>query len=309
MSNSVILSIISPVYQAEKIVDELVHRITNEVEKITPSYEIILIEDGSEDKSWDRIELNCQKNNKVKGVKFSRNFGQHYAISAGLRHASGKWVVVMDCDLQDNPIYIKDLYTKALEGFDIVYTTKASRKHGLFKDFVAKMYFAFFNWLSEQKQDHKTGAYSIISRKVVDAFCEIRDFHRHYLPILQLIGFKSTSIHIVHENRFEGKSSYTFMKLFKLASHGIVSQSDKLLRISIGVGFVLFFLSMIWVAYLITVYFTIGSQPGYTSLMAMLLLSTGLTLMSIGITGIYIGKIFEQVKERPLYFVDKRINI
>lgn len=309
MSPSTTLSIVSPVFQAENIVDELVFRIVHEVQAITPSYEVILVEDGSDDGSWNKIEMNCKKNSNVKGIKLSRNFGQHYAISAGLQYASGQWVVVMDCDLQDNPKYIKTLYEKALEGYDIVYTTKASRNHSFVKDLIARVYFFIFNWLSDQGQGFKTGAYSIISRKVVNAFCEIKDFHRHYLPILKLVGFKSTSVHIVHEKRFEGKSSYTFFKLLKLAVHGIVSQSDKLLRLSIGIGFILFLASMVWATYLVIAYFIHGAQPGYTSLMAMLLLSTGLTLMSIGITGIYIGKIFEQVKERPLYFVDKVVNI
>jgi polyisoprenyl-phosphate glycosyltransferase len=309
MIDTMVLSIVSPVYQAENIVDALVLRITQEVEKITPSYEIILVEDGSRDESWNKIELNCQRNRKVKGIKLSRNFGQHYAISAGLGNASGQWVVVMDCDLQDNPKYIKDLYEKAQEGYDIVYTAKTKRQHSFFKDIIANAYFFIFNYLSDQKQDDKTGAYSIISRKVVDAFCQIKDFHRHYLPILQLVGFKSTIINIEHEKRFEGKSSYNFLKLLKLATHGIVSQSDKLLRVSISIGFILFILSFLWAGYIIVMYFVRGAQPGYTSIMAMLLLSTGLILMSIGIAGIYIGKIFEQVKGRPLYFVDKKVNI
>jgi glycosyltransferase involved in cell wall biosynthesis len=286
MIDSTVLSIVSPVYQAEKIV-----------------------EDGSRDASWDKIELNCMKNAKVKGIKFSRNFGQHYAISAGLQCASGQWVVVMDCDLQDNPKYIKDLYKKAQEGYDIVYTAKTKRQHNFIKDIIARAYFFIFNYLSDQKQDDRTGAYSIISRKVTDAFCQIKDFHRHYLPILQLLGFKSTIISIEHEKRYEGKSTYNFLKLLKLASHGIVSQSDKLLRVSISLGFVLFVLSFIWAAYIILMYFVRGALPGYTSIMAMLLLSTGLILMSIGIAGIYIGKIFEQVKDRPLYFVDKKVNL
>ena len=167
-----------------------------------------------------------------------------------------------------------------------------------------------FNYLSDnQTANNKTGAYSMLSRNVVDAFCRINDFHRHYLMVLRILGFRSAIIHIEHEKRFEGRSTYSFFKLVKLAVNGIASQSDKLLRISISIGFFLFVVSFVWAAYLVVIYFTRNVQPGYTSLMAMLLLATGLILMSIGITGIYIGKIFEQVKQRPLYFVEQTVNL
>jgi dolichol-phosphate mannosyltransferase len=310
MKNRCYLSIVSPVYAAEKIVDELVKRITLEADKITTDYEIVLVEDGGPDNSWTKIVENGKKNSKVKGIKLSRNFGQQYAISAGLENASGDWVIVMDCDLQDNPRYIKDLLDKAKEGYDIVYTSKQKRTHSFIKNFFAKIYFLIFNYLTEnQSADDKTGAYSIMSRKVVDAFCRIKDAHRHYLMVLRILGFKSATITIEHDKRFEGESSYSFFKLLKLAMNGIVSQSDKLLRISISIGFTLFIISFIWTIYLVVLYFTGNPPPGYTSMMVMLLLSTGLILMSIGVAGIYIGKIFEQVKGRPLYFIDEKINI
>ena len=310
MKNRCYLSIVSPVYAAEKIVDELVNRITLEADKITSDYEIVLVEDGGQDNSWTKIMENGKKNSKVKGIKLSRNFGQQYAITAGLENASGDWVIVMDCDLQDNPSYIKDLLKKAKEGFDIVYTSKQKRAHNFLKNFFAKIYFLLFNYLTDnQSADDKTGAYSILSRKAVDAFCLIKDAHRHYLMVLRVLGFKSTTITIEHEKRFEGESSYSFFKLLKLAMNGIVSQSDKLLRISISIGFTLFIISFIWTIYLVVLYFTGSPPPGYTSMMVLLLLSTGLILISIGVAGIYIGKIFEQVKDRPLYFIDEKINI
>jgi dolichol-phosphate mannosyltransferase len=303
------ISIISPVYRAERIVDELVRRVSEAVQAITSQYEIILVEDGSPDGSWRAVEKACAQDERVKGIKFSRNFGQHYAITAGLRTCKGKMAVVIDCDLQDDPKYIPELVAKAREGFDIVYTRKRDRRHNRLKDFVARCYFRVFNWLSDQRQDDKTGAYSLITRPVIDAFCRIRDYHRHYLPILQLLGFRHASIDIEHHPRYEGKSSYNYVKLLRLALDGIVSQSDRLLRVSVTLGFTLFVLSFLWAAWLVIMYFVRGALPGYTSLMAMLLLSTGLLLMSIGVTGIYIGKIFAQVKERPLYFIEKEVNL
>jgi polyisoprenyl-phosphate glycosyltransferase len=309
ISQRPLISVVSPVYKAGNIVDELVSRIVATVTTITDSYEIILVEDGSPDNSWEIIEANCRKNPHVKGVKLSRNFGQHYAISAGLAESSGEYVVVMDCDLQENPIYIADLYKEIQKGFDIVYTIKEQRVHSAFKNITAKLFFMVFNYLSENHVAKPgVGTYSILSRKVVDEFCRIRDVHRHYLMVLQSLGFRSTYIHIKHESRFKGKSSYTFAKLVNHAIDGITSQSDKLLRLSISLGFMIFLLAFIWAMTLVVLYFRHGAQPGYTSLMVMVLLSTGLILMSIGIAGIYIGKIFEQAKGRPLYIIDKKVN-
>jgi dolichol-phosphate mannosyltransferase len=184
-------------------------------------------------------------------------------------------------------------------------------KHSFLKNLSAGIFFRIFNYLTENKNakaDSTVGNYSLLSRKAIDAFCQINDTHRHYLMVLRLLGFKTDSMEIHHDERFEGKSSYTFGKLVAHAINGITSQSDKLLRISITVGFSCFALSLLWVFTLFVLYFTHGLVPGYTSLMAVILLSTGLILMSIGIAGIYIGKIFEQVKGRPLYFIETRVN-
>lgn len=303
------ISVVSPVYRAEKIVDHLVERLSKSLSEITSEFEIILVEDGGPDNSWEKIEENCRKNPKVKGVKLSRNFGQHYAITAGLNEAKGNYVVVIDCDLQDDPAYIKDMYAKAKEGYEIIYTVKQKREHSFFKNLTAALFVRIFNYLSEtQAASKNVGAFSLMSRKVVDAFCSIKDTHRHYLMVLRMLGFSSTEISIIHQNRFEGKSSYNFSKLVKHAIDGITSQSDKLLRISISIGFLFCVLALMVIVYIVIGYFLRGALPGYTSLISVLLLATGLILMSIGVASIYIGKIFEQSKNRPLYFIDKKIN-
>jgi glycosyltransferase involved in cell wall biosynthesis len=311
MAGNVLISVVSPVYKAEKIIPELVRRIGDEVSKITDRFEIVLVEDCGPDNSWARIEEEAAKDARVKGVKLSRNFGQHYAITAGLSYAQGDYVVVIDCDLQDNPKYIADLYQKALEGNDIVHTVKQSRKHSFFKNITAIIFNAIFNYLTENdvKSSKNVGAFSILSRKVVNAFLSIQDTHRHYLMVLKTLGFTKGYIDIDHEHRFEGRSSYSFGKLMKHAINGITSQSDKLLRLSISVGFIMFILSFVWALVIIIKYFTTGLLSGYTSTIVVALLGTGLILMSIGITGIYIGKIFEQTKGRPLFIVDKSVNL
>ncbi len=303
------ISIVSPVYKAENIIDELVKRISQEVSAITDNYEIILIEDGGDDGSWQKIEHNCRKNSRVKGIKLSRNFGQHFAITAGLNNASGDYVAVMDCDLQDNPKYIPKMIQLVDEGYDIVFTKKIYREHNLFKNLTAKLFYFIFNWLSDNQQATKdVGGFSLLSRQVVDAFNNIRDYRRHYLMVLRWLGFKYTYLEIEHERRYSGKSSYSIPNLIRLAIDGITSQSDKLLRISISVGFLFFAMALMFSVYLIYSLLESGALPGWTSLMVAVSVSTGFILVAIGILGIYIGKIFEQTKERPLYIIHKRIN-
>jgi polyisoprenyl-phosphate glycosyltransferase len=305
------ISIVSPVYQAEGIVDELVKRIREEVTRITEDYEIVLVEDGSPDQSWEKIEENCKADKRVKGSKLSRNFGQHYALSAGLKESSGEYVVVMDCDLQDNPKYIPTLVDKAKEGFDIVYTVKKIRKHGVIKNLFASFFHKIFNWLINDKRlssYEQVGAFSLLSRKAVDAFCEYNEYHRAFLQIIRWLGFSNARISVEHDERFRGKTSYSVTKSISLALDGIVSHSDKLLHISIYIGFVFSLLGFILIVNIVLKSIGSGFQPGWASTIVLIIFCTGLVLISLGITGIYIGKIFVQAKRRPLYLIDKKIN-
>lgn len=303
------ISVISPVYKADKIISELVKRIKLSLDEITNSYEIILVEDGSPDNSWNEIEKQCKLDTKIVGIKLSRNFGQHYAISAGIDNAKGQYIIILDCDLQDNPIYIKDLIREAEKGYNIVYTSKANRKHSWFKNITAKAFTKFFNYLSDNVNSRTdVGSFSLITRKVAEAYKKVKDSRRHYLMILRDLGFSQTYIRIEHNQRFEGKSSYTYSTLINHALDGITFNSTKLLRISIKIGFIMCLFAAIWATYLLFMYIFKNIPEGYTSLMVMLLLSTGIILISIGITGIYIGNIFLQVKERPLYFIEEIIK-
>lgn len=303
------ISVISPVYRAENIVQELVSRITTHIKAITDNYEIILVEDGSPDNSWIEIEKQCRINDKVVGIKLSRNFGQHYALTAGLQECTGDYAIVMDCDLQDDPVYFKNLWQKAQEGYEIVFTQKEKRKHSFFKNITAYFFTQVFNYLADyQNTRTDVGAYSMLSRKVIQAYLTVKDVRRHYLPIIRDLGFQSGYIDIEHQKRFEGNSTYNLKKLLLHAIDGITFNSTKLLWLSIKFGFTLCMFSFLWAIYIIYTYFFKNVPPGYPSIMVMLLLSTGIILISIGIAGIYIGNIFLQVKNRPLYFIDKRVN-
>jgi len=303
------LSIISPVYKAEDIVKELVTRIERGVSDITSNYEIILVEDASPDNSWQEIEEICFKNSKVKGIKLSRNFGQHYAISAGVAKSKGSNVILMDCDLQDDPYDIVKLVKKREEGFDIVFTKRKNRKHGFVKSFNSYVYNKVFSIFSDRKYDINAGSFVLFSRRVAVEFNKLKDQDRLYLQMLKWLGYKATTIELEHKERFKGKSSYNFMSLVKLGVQGLTSHSDKLLRLSIYLGMILSIVSFIAGAVVIIRYFFYNLQPGWPSIIVSILFSTGLILFSIGVSGIYIGKIFEHTKNRPLYIIEEEINI
>jgi len=307
-----VISVVSPVYKAELILDELVKRINESIDPITSSYEIILVEDHSPDGSWEKIVEICQNHPEVKGIKLSRNFGQHNAIAAGLFHAHGEYIIVMDCDLQDNPKYIKDLLEKAKEGNEIVYTLKIRRKHNKLKNAVTFFWSKIFNWLADDKalnSNLKVGSYSLITKKVLIEYNRLNDYYKPYLGMLSLLGFKNDYIKIEHEARFSGKSSYSARKLISHAVNGIISQTDKLLTISIFTGLFFSLIGIFLIVYLVYLHFYSGFSQGWASLVVLIIFNTGLILTSLGIVGAYIGKIFLQTKNRPNFIVEVKINI
>ena len=305
------LSIISPVFQAEEIIDELIIRIEKELYKLDKVYEIILVDDGSLDSSWFKIKENSEKNKKIKGIKLSKNFGQAYAISAGLKECKGKCSIVIDCDLQENPKYISKLLEKYNEGYEIVLSIFKKRKHNFFKNLTSILYYGLLNFLLEDKSKriYQYGTFSLLSRNVIDTYTSINDYHRHYLSIVRWLGYKSANILIEHDKRFIGNSSYSFKGMLKLALNGIISQTDRLLRFSIYIGFLLSMIGFLSIVFILIKYFFDGFQAGWPSIAILIIFSTGLILISLGIVGIYIGKIFEQTKNRPLYIIEETVNM
>jgi glycosyltransferase involved in cell wall biosynthesis len=303
------ISIISPVYKAESIVDELVSRIIKSVEKISNNYEIILVEDGSPDQSWKKIEENCLKNNNIVGVKLTRNFGQHYAITAGLVQSKGNYVVLMDCDLQDLPEEIINLYSKAIEGFDVVLGRRSERKDSFSKKIFGEIFYAVLGYLTETKTDNTVGAFRIMSRTVVNSFCSMKEYNRFFGGMIDWLGFKTAYVNVQHAPRASGKTAYNFNKLINLAFNAAVSFSDKPLRLAIKLGFGLTLLSGIYIFYIVMLNIIFGTTAvGWTSLIASVFFSTGLVITLLGVIGLYIGKIFEEVKRRPLYVIEKIIE-
>lgn len=308
-ASNIEISVVSPVYQAEQIVDELVNRIIEEVKKFTHNFEVVLVDDGSDDSSWQAIEKNCEIHPEVKGIKLSRNFGQHHAVSAGLERASGDAIVIIDCDLQDDPKNIQKLYQEYSNGYEVVFTKRIQRRHSPFKAITARIYNMFFYLLADKNYNVDVGSLTLISKKVKNEFVKMEDKERLYIQLIKWLGFNSTYVHVEHHARYSGQSSYSFFQLLKIAVNGWTFHSDKLLKLSIYVGSFFSISAFVSAIYVVIRYFTHGFQSGWASTTVLILFSTGLILISIGIAGIYLGKVFEQSKNRPLFIIDKEINL
>lgn len=303
------ISVISPVYQAEQIVEELCSRLLAVLPTISTQFEIILVEDGSRDQSWQKVESICAKHKEITGLKLSRNFGQHNAIAAGLRLSKGDWVVVMDCDLQDDPGEIPGLYQKTKEGYDIVLAQRTVRQDSVIKKFYSKWFYKFYSYFTDTRQDETVANFGIYKSDVIRSVNEIGDYERVFPTLVQWVGFRSTSIEVKHQERFHGKSSYNFLKLFSLAFKMIISFSDKPLRIALVIGLMISFASFCFgIFYLFESLTGRITEPGFASIIISIWFLGGTILFFIGILGLYIGRIFEKVKNRPNYIIEKRRN-
>jgi len=303
------ISVISPVYNAANVLDELVLRIENAISSFADDYEIILINDESQDNSWECIKEICLKNKKVVGINLSRNFGQHYAITAGLDISHGDWVVVMDCDLQDVPEEIPKLYEKAIQGYDAVLAQRIHRNDKFFKKFLSYFFYKVLRFLSGVEQDNSVANFGIYSRNLIDSINTMREPIRFFPAMVNWVGFKKVRLPVQHNLRKEGNSNYDFYKLFKLAFDVIISNSQKPLRISVILGFTISLISfMVALIYFIQAYLYGFSVSGFASLMISIWLLSGIIIATLGIVGIYVGKTFEYVKNRPIYIIKDRIN-
>lgn len=304
-----LLSIVSPIYKGEYMLDELVRRITEVVTSLTDDYEIILVNDMSPDKSWQKIQEWCSYDKHVKGIELSRNFGQHYAITAGLANTSGEWVVVMDCDLQDRPEEIPKLYAKAQEGWDIVYARRATRQDKGLKKLSSSIFHMVYDWMSGLNTDKAIANFGIYHRNVINEFCKMPERARSFGTLVSWLGFRHTAIDVQHAERAEGKSSYTLLKLLKLSSDVIISNSNKPLRLTIGLGFTMSLLSFLLALYNVIAKLTgIIQVTGFTTTIFSIWFVGGLIMFIMGILGLYIGMIFDQVKERQIYVIRTKLN-
>lgn len=286
---------------------ELYRRLVESLDALQLAFEIIMVEDCGGDNSWDVIQELAAQDDRLKGFKLSRNFGQHNAITAGLDQVCGDWIVVMDCDLQDKPENIGRLIEKIREGNDVVIARNIIRRHSWLKQVTAKVFYKVFSWFAGYHYQDGVRSFRIMSRDAVNALKTMREQMRSIGPLGMWIGFSSTYIDIDLEPRYAGRSSYSIRRLLSLAFNNIVAFSDRPLRISISVGF-----AMAGCAFAYGLYIVIRAilhdipVPGWTSLITSLYFIGGLILANLGVVGVYIGKTFEEAKRRPLYLIARR---
>jgi polyisoprenyl-phosphate glycosyltransferase len=302
------ISVVVPSYGCHDCLHALHARLTSALSGLVDEYEILFVDDRSPDGSWEVVEELVRADPHVRAIRFSRNFGQQAAITAGLEASRGTWTVVMDCDLQEPPELIPELYAKALEGYDVVFGRRRRRNANPIRTGFARVYFRFQRTFLGNDLTGDYASFSILSRRVRDAFLKIRDQDRHYLPIIRWLGFEQASVDFDHAPRYAGKSSYSFRRLVTHALEGVFFQTTALLVWIVWLGFALAASGVLLAAYFIFSYATANPYPGWTSLAVLLLVIGGFIILSTGVTGLYIGTIFKQVKDRPLYLVEQEIG-
>jgi len=302
------LSAVVPVYGCRDCLQVLHARLSAALEDLVDDYELVFVDDRSPDRAWEVLEELAEHDPHTVAIRLSRNFGQHAAITAGLEASRGDRVVVMDCDLQDPPEEIRRLYAKALEGYDVVYAQRRRTGTSLFRRAASKAYFRAMNVFAGASYDYRAGPFSIISRQVVNEFLRFKDRSRQYLLILHWLGFNSTAVEYEQPERHAGESAYSFRRLVAQALDGLFFQTTVLLRWVVLLGFAFALAGLGLAAYYLIAKLAGGAAPGFTSLAVFTLTVGGFIIISTGITGLYIGRVFEQVRERPLFVVDSVVG-
>lgn len=299
-----LISVVIPVYGCKTCLVELCDRVATTIEAIPARLEMILVNDASPDHAWETIKKLSAADERIKGIDLARNFGQHHAITAGLDHTTGDWIVVMDCDLQDRPEEITTLYNKALEGYEVVFGNRVKRQDGWLKRKSSQAFYRVYDYFTGRTSDHTIANFSISKKKVVESFRCMREQNRFFPLFIQWMGYKTGTVPIEHNARKEGKTSYNIHKLVTLGTDAIISQSNKPLRLSIQFGFFVSLISFLYGVYLFARYFFLDEPvQGWTSVMVSIYFIGGLIFFNTGVLGLYIGKVFNETKSRPLYLI------
>ncbi|MEW6385878.1 MAG: glycosyltransferase family 2 protein, partial [Pseudomonadota bacterium] len=301
------LSVVAPVYGCKGCLEDLVDQVQAAAGSMGVSFEMILVDDASPDGAWPRIQELAASRPWLKGLKLSRNFGQHSAISAGIEHAQGRWTVVMDCDLQDVPAEIPGLYRKAVdEQFEAVFAQRIQRMDTPLKRLSSWGFFAVLGWLTGVPQDPSTANFGIFHRKVIDAVCAMPERDRSFPLMVKWAGFRTGKLPVRHQQRAEGESSYTLRRLLRLAMNIALGYSEKPLRMVAGTGMFCALVAFVMVAISIWRWWDGDIQvAGYTSIIAAIWLIGGLMMFSMGVVGLYVGQVFRNVQRRPYYIVSE----
>lgn len=304
------ISIVVPVYGCPAALPELHRRLVSVLEGMGKEFEVILVDDHDPYNSWEGVERLCAEDDRVVGVHLSRNFGQIRAITAGCDLSRGDWVVVMDCDLQDRPESIPQLYEKAQEGYDVVFASRVARKDAGLTKALSKAFYKVYDYFTDGNYDASLCNFSISRRIVIQSYCSMRERNRGYTMFIKWLGFRQTAIGLEGDERFDGESSYSFKKKMGMALELITAQSTKPLRFAITLGFLFSLVSFLFLIYIIVNHFLNPDAvlAGWSSTIAAIVFMGGLILAFVGVVGLYVGNIFEEVKDRPLYVVSEVKN-
>jgi len=306
------ISIVVPAYNEEACIPELVRSIHNTFKNLQFNYELIIVDDGSVDNSFEIIREQSKKFSFVKGIKLSRNMGHQAALDCGLNHAYGDAVISMDADLQHPPDLLPEMIRLwDEEGYDIVTTQKMeNREAGFIYKIWAKLFYSFFNKYSQIKLTPNGSDFRLMSRKSLEAVLSMPEYHKFYRGMVHFVGFKSTTIPFNVQKRFAGKRKYNFRQSLNLASDGLVSFSDFALKIPMILGLIVFFVVILFMIISLVKLLFLGDQfeKGWTSIVVLIILSFSIQLVFMGIMGVYIGKIYFEVKRRPVFFTQEKIG-
>ncbi len=304
MHNIPQISVIIPLYNEEQNLPLLHKELVAVLKDLNKSYEIIFVDDGSRDNSFETIKGLLREDENIVGLSLSRNFGHQVALLAGIEHSSGETVIMMDADFQHPPGIIEDLYNKYSEGYDIVNTRRIdSKKTGFLKRATSKLYYKLINLLSDVKIEPASSDFRLMNRKAVEAFLRFREKNRFTRGLISWMGFRQTIVEYDASERFSGKSKYTVRKMLGFGMDGITSFSSKPLRVTYYIGFVIVILGLFYALYAIVQHFRGATVPGWTSILVSVLIIGGVQLLSLGIIGEYIARIYNEAKGRPVYFI------
>ena len=303
------ISVVIPVYGCPAAIPELHRRLSEVLSGMNVAYEIIMVDDCDKMNSWEEVKKVAEKDTHVKAIHFTKNHGQGVAVTAGVHQSVGKWVITMDCDLQDAPENIPDLYSKALEGYDVVFVRRQQRKESFLVRLFAKWYHNVLAWLSGVDFDYDLATYLIASRRATDYYVASKDRGRDFGVFLMWLGFRYTFVNYEQGYRYEGKSSFTFIKKVRTAVGIISTYSNRPLYVSIWVGLISAAFSFIYIIYAFIQYFVYDANPvGWTTVAAAIFFFGGAILSTLGVMGIYLGNIFDMSKDRPLFTIQETIN-
>ena len=303
------LSLVVPVFNERETLPAFYERTTAALHGCCPSYEIVFVDDGSQDGSLDELRRLASTDSHVRVVSFSRNFGHQTAVSAGMNYASGEAVAVIDSDLQDPPELIAPLLARWRDGYQVVYAIRRTRRENVLKRAAYRVFYRLLRSLSYVDMPLDAGDFAIMDRRVVDLLNDMPERNRFVRGIRAWVGFKQTGIEYDRDPRFAGESKYPLTKLLRLAYDGVVSYSFVPLRLVTQLGFLISLVAFALIVYLLTLRIFSGQlMMGWTSTIVVILFLGGVQLVSLGILGEYVGRIFDEVKRRPLYVVAETVG-